>query len=103
MAVVVGTAGIILQAPSLYDDRSPIDKELSDIGQQVEEILSTIHLYFGSRLPIIQVIIVIDPRYVEYIQLTPFVSCFRMATDRTLKRSGLEELEPHANADVGDK
>ena len=52
MAVVVGTAGIILQAPSLYDDRSPIDKELSDIGQQVEEILSTIHLYFGSRLPI---------------------------------------------------
>ena len=42
MAVVVGTAGIILQAPSLYDDRSPIDKELSDIGQQVEEILSFI-------------------------------------------------------------
>ena len=36
MAVVVGTAGIILQAPSLYDDRSPIDKELSDIGQQVK-------------------------------------------------------------------
>jgi len=35
MAVVVGTAGIILQAPSLYDDRSPIDKELSDIGQQL--------------------------------------------------------------------
>jgi len=34
MAVVVGTAGIILQAPSLYDDRSPIDKLLSDIGQQ---------------------------------------------------------------------
>ena len=57
------------------------------------------------RLTFNQVIIVIDPRYVEYIQLTPFVSCFRMATDRTLKRSGLEELEPHANAayDVGDK
>ena len=35
MAVVVGTAGIILQAPSLYDDRIPIDKELSDIGQQI--------------------------------------------------------------------
>ena len=34
MAVVVGTAGIILQAPSLYDDRIPIDKELSDIGLQ---------------------------------------------------------------------
>ena len=32
MAVLVGTAGIILQAPSLYDDRTPIDKELSDIG-----------------------------------------------------------------------
>ena len=32
MAVVVGTAGIILQAPSLYDDRKPIDKELSIIG-----------------------------------------------------------------------
>ena len=39
MAVVVGTAGIILQAPSLYDDRSPIDKELSDIGQQVTPLL----------------------------------------------------------------
>ena len=34
MAVVVGTAGIILQAPSLYDDRIPIDKMLSDIGIQ---------------------------------------------------------------------
>ena len=32
MAVVVGTAGIILQAPSLYDDRKPIDKQLSIIG-----------------------------------------------------------------------
>ena len=40
MAVVVGTAGIILQAPSLYDDRSPIDKELSDIGQQVAVLLA---------------------------------------------------------------
>ena len=39
MAVVVGTAGIILQAPSLYDDRSPIDKELSDIGQQVTSLM----------------------------------------------------------------
>ena len=34
VAVLVGTAGIILQAPSLYDDRIPIDKELSDIGLQ---------------------------------------------------------------------
>ena len=32
MAVIVGTAGIILQAPSLYDDRKPIDKELSIIN-----------------------------------------------------------------------
>ena len=29
---IPGTAGIILQAPSLYDDRKPIDKELSIIG-----------------------------------------------------------------------
>ena len=43
MAVVVGTAGIILQAPSLYDDRSPIDKELSDIGQQVAVLLLAFH------------------------------------------------------------
>ena len=32
LAVLVGTAGIILQAPSLYDDRVPIDREISDIG-----------------------------------------------------------------------
>ena len=32
LAVCVGTAGIILQAPSLYDDRIPIDREISDIG-----------------------------------------------------------------------
>ncbi len=32
LAVLVGTAGIILQAPSLYDDRIPIDREISDIG-----------------------------------------------------------------------
>lgn len=32
LAVCVGTAGIILQAPSLYDDRVPIDREISDIG-----------------------------------------------------------------------
>ena len=34
LAVCVGTAGIILQAPSLYDDRIPIDREISDIGNQ---------------------------------------------------------------------
>ena len=32
LAVCVGTAGIILQAPSLYDDRIPIDREISGIG-----------------------------------------------------------------------
>ena len=32
LAVCVGTAGIILQAPSLYDERKPIDGEISDIG-----------------------------------------------------------------------
>merc|ERR1719471_1010441 len=32
LAVCVGTAGIILQAPSLYDERKPIDREISDIG-----------------------------------------------------------------------
>ena len=73
MAVVVGTAGIILQAPSLYDDRSPIDKELSDIGQQVK------FLQFGVT------------------GFDPLLSCFRTATDRTLTKSGLEELEPHAD------
>lgn len=33
LAVLVGTAGIILQAPSLYDDREPLDKELSEVYQ----------------------------------------------------------------------
>ncbi|XP_077267860.1 nicotinic acetylcholine receptor alpha3 subunit isoform X1 [Temnothorax americanus] len=32
LAVVVGTAGIILQAPTLYDDRIPIDVRLSEIA-----------------------------------------------------------------------
>ncbi|ENN79640.1 hypothetical protein YQE_03929, partial [Dendroctonus ponderosae] len=27
-----GTAGIILQAPSLYDDRTPIDKKFSEFA-----------------------------------------------------------------------
>ncbi|KAK5650766.1 hypothetical protein RI129_001795 [Pyrocoelia pectoralis] len=31
LAVLVGTAGIILQAPTLYDDRQPIDVQLSEI------------------------------------------------------------------------
>ncbi|XP_074104844.1 nicotinic acetylcholine receptor alpha3 subunit isoform X2 [Cotesia typhae] len=32
LAVIVGTAGIILQAPTLYDDRIPIDVRLSEIA-----------------------------------------------------------------------
>jgi len=32
VAVLVGTAGIILQAPTLYDDREPLDVRLSEIG-----------------------------------------------------------------------
>lgn len=32
VAVVVGTAGIILQAPTLYDTRMPIDIKLSEIA-----------------------------------------------------------------------
>jgi len=35
LAVLVGTAAIILQAPSLYDDREPIDKQLSEIFSTV--------------------------------------------------------------------
>ena len=33
LACVVGTAGIILQAPSLYDDRESIDVLMSQIGR----------------------------------------------------------------------
>lgn len=32
IACVVGTCGIIFQAPSLYDTRSPIDQMYSEIG-----------------------------------------------------------------------
>lgn len=32
LSVLVGTAGIILQAPTLYDDRIPIDKQFSDFA-----------------------------------------------------------------------
>ena len=31
LAVLVGTAGIILQAPTLYDDRRPIDAMYTEI------------------------------------------------------------------------
>lgn len=32
IAVVVGSAGIILQAPTLYDSREPIDISMSEIA-----------------------------------------------------------------------
>ena len=32
VAVLVGTAGIILQAPTLYDDCEPLDVKISEIG-----------------------------------------------------------------------
>ncbi|XP_023714463.1 acetylcholine receptor subunit alpha-like isoform X3 [Cryptotermes secundus] len=35
LAVLVGTAGIILQAPTLYDDRVPIDKGFSELATVV--------------------------------------------------------------------
>ncbi|KAI4459429.1 neurotransmitter gated ion channel [Holotrichia oblita] len=35
LAVLVGTAGIILQAPTLYDDRIPIDRKFSDFATTV--------------------------------------------------------------------
>ena len=36
LAVVVGTAGIILQAPSLYDDRIALDQKFSQIGRLLQ-------------------------------------------------------------------
>ena len=35
LAVLVGTAGIILQAPTLYDDRAPIDKGFNEVATVV--------------------------------------------------------------------
>ena len=32
LAVLAGTAGIILQAPTLYDDRMPIDNQFSEFA-----------------------------------------------------------------------
>ena len=32
VAVLVGTGGIILHAPTLYDDREPIDVKYSDVA-----------------------------------------------------------------------
>jgi len=37
LAVCVGTTGIILQAPSLYDDRRPIDSEISNIKHHLTQ------------------------------------------------------------------
>ncbi|XP_026467576.1 acetylcholine receptor subunit alpha-like [Ctenocephalides felis] len=38
LAVVVGTGGIILQAPTLYDDRVPIDVRLSEIASATANV-----------------------------------------------------------------
>ncbi|XP_022919263.1 acetylcholine receptor subunit alpha-like [Onthophagus taurus] len=40
LAVLVGTAGIILQAPTLYDDRVPIDVHLSEIASTAKPHLA---------------------------------------------------------------
>ena len=49
LAVLVGTAGIILQAPSLYDDRVPIDREISDIGVELGLRQSAARSVIGSQ------------------------------------------------------
>lgn len=36
LAVFCGTCGIILQAPSLYDTRRPIESELSLVTPQIQ-------------------------------------------------------------------
>jgi len=38
LAVCVGTTGIILQAPSLYDDRQPIDSQISNIRHHLNQV-----------------------------------------------------------------
>nr|UOU03417.1 acetylcholine receptor subunit alpha4-like protein [Ixodes ricinus] len=43
LASLVGTCGIILQAPSLYDDRLPIDVQMSHIGREY----ATLHAEAG--------------------------------------------------------
>jgi nicotinic acetylcholine receptor len=50
IAVLVGSAGIILQAPALYDTRSPIDVKLSNIQAATAKPLSET-LGKGVRLP----------------------------------------------------
>lgn len=46
LAVVVGTAGIILQAPTLYDDRAPIDKKFSEFATTVVRLVFYIYKWF---------------------------------------------------------
>ncbi|XP_076267408.1 acetylcholine receptor subunit alpha-like isoform X2 [Rhynchophorus ferrugineus] len=41
LAVFVGTAGIILQAPTLYDDRKPIDVRISEIATTAKPYISS--------------------------------------------------------------
>jgi len=43
VAVLVGTAGIILQAPTLYDDRKPLDTRLSEIGLATARLMAGVN------------------------------------------------------------
>ena len=43
VAVLVGSAGIILQAPALYDTRGAIDRELSEIQAATAKPLGKHH------------------------------------------------------------
>ncbi|KAB7494761.1 Acetylcholine receptor subunit beta-like 2, partial [Armadillidium nasatum] len=58
LAVLLGSAGIILQAPTLYDDRLPIDVQLSEIravgehGQIIEWARCTLLPVYCSYCPI---------------------------------------------------
>ena len=49
VAVLVGSAGIILQAPALYDDRAAIDVELSEIEAATAKPLSETQ-HRGSKI-----------------------------------------------------
>ncbi|KAL4092085.1 hypothetical protein QTP88_026655 [Uroleucon formosanum] len=48
LAVFAGTAGIILQAPTLYDDRIPIDKKFSEY-QTSHDKLDKTYLTYAER------------------------------------------------------
>ena len=45
VALLVGTAGIILQEPTLYDDREPLDIKLSEIGLATARPMAGVNKY----------------------------------------------------------